>query len=151
MNFSEQVINILDDLSKRFGVVVDWSSENILPYAQDLCARITKYELVTHIATFVLLVTMGVIGIVLLGKIFSEWKKIKKGEIAAEDSIYFSTTHYRSVKEVELTWIGMACVIAGGVIMFVCILSIPSCIEEIIECVYLPEKVIIDTIQGYLK
>ena len=61
MNFSEQVISILDDLSKRFGVVMDWSNENILPYAQDLCTRMTKYELVKHISTLVLLIIMMII------------------------------------------------------------------------------------------
>ena len=151
MNFSEQVINILDDLSKRFGVVVDWSNENIVPYVQDLYTRMAKYELVTHITSLVLLVIMMSIGIFLLGKVFSDWKKIKKGEIAAKDSIYFYTTHYRCIKKIELSGIGMAFAIAGGVIMIISVLSIPYCIKSIIECVYLPEKVIIDTIKGYLK
>ena len=148
MNFSEQVISILDDLSKRFGVVVDWSSENIVPYAQDLCTRMTKYELVEHIFTLVFLIIMMSIGITLLGKVFSEWKNIKKGKLENNDSIYFERVQYRGI---ELTGIGWTFIIVGSIIMIIGVLSIPICVEDIIECVYLPEKVIIDTIQGYLK
>ena len=148
MNFSEQIIKILDDLSKRFGVVVDWSSENILPYAQDLCTRITKYELITRIATLVLLVIMMTIGITLLGKVFSEWKNIKKGKLENNDSIYFERVRYLGI---ELTGIGWAFIIVGGTLMLITAMIIPCCIEDIIECVYLPEKVIINIIQGYLK
>ena len=148
MNFSEQVISILDDLSKRFGVVVDWSSENILPYAQDLCTRMTKYELVKHISTLIILIIMMIIGITLLGKVFSEWKNIKKGKLENNDSIYFERVQYRGI---ELTGIGWTFIIVGSIIMLITVMCIPCCIEDIIECVYLPEKVIIDTIQGYLK
>ena len=148
MNFSEQVISILDDLSKRLGVVVDWSSENILPYAQDLCTRMTKYELVKHISTLIILIIMMIIGITLLGKVFSEWKNIKKGKLENNDSIYFERVQYRGI---ELTGIGWTFIIVGSIIMLITVMCIPCCIEDIIECVYLPEKVIIDTIQGYLK
>ena len=148
MNFSEQVISILDDLSKRFGVVVDWSSENILPYAQDLCIRMTKYELVKHISTLIILVIMMIIGITLLGKVFSEWKNIKKGKLENNDSIYFERVQYRGI---ELTGIGWTFIIVGGTLVLITAIILPCCIEDIIECVYLPEKVILDTIQGYLK
>ena len=148
MNFSEQVISILDDLSKRFGVVMDWSNENILPYAQDLCTRMTKYELVKHISTLVLLIIMMIIGIILLSKVFSEWKNIKKGKLKNNDSIYFERVQYRGI---ELTGIGWAFIIVGGTLVLITAMILPCCIEEIIECVYLPEKVIIDTIQGCLK
>ena len=148
MNLSEQVISILDDLSKRFGVVVDWSIENILPYAQDLCSRMAKYKLVTHTSTLILLVIMMSIEIFLLSKVFSEWKNIKKGKLENNDSIYFERVRYYGI---ELTGIGWVFIIVGGTLILITAMTIPCCIEDIIECVYLPEKVIIDTIQGYLK
>ena len=36
---SEEIIKILDDLGRRFGILIDWSSKNILPYLQDLIPR----------------------------------------------------------------------------------------------------------------
>ena len=29
---SDEIIKVIDELGKRFGIVIDWSSENVLPY-----------------------------------------------------------------------------------------------------------------------
>lgn len=44
---SEDVIKILDDLGKRFGIAIDWSSQNVMPYLQSLMLRFTTYEIIT--------------------------------------------------------------------------------------------------------
>lgn len=62
---SDEIIKLLDDLGQRFGIAIDWSSENVLPYLQDLMNRYIKYETMTSI----MLMVIGVIGL-LLGIIF---------------------------------------------------------------------------------
>ena len=62
---SDEIIKILDDLGRRFGIVIDWSSENVMPYLQDLMSRYIKYETMTSI----MWMAIGVIGL-LLGIIF---------------------------------------------------------------------------------
>ena len=34
---SDEVIKVIDALAERFGIVIDWSSENVIPYLQQLC------------------------------------------------------------------------------------------------------------------
>lgn len=58
---SEEIIKILDDLGRRFGIAIDWSSENIMPYLQDLMSRFTSYEVITSIIWIVAAV-IGIIG-----------------------------------------------------------------------------------------
>lgn len=29
---SQEIINVLDNLGEKFGIAIDWSNENILPY-----------------------------------------------------------------------------------------------------------------------
>lgn len=41
---SEEIIKVLDDLGNRFGIAIDWSSQNILPYLQDLMQRTIKFK-----------------------------------------------------------------------------------------------------------
>ena len=67
---SDEVIKILDALTERLGLAIDWSSSNVLPYFQQLCNKYIKYEIATSIIWIV-------IGIVLLlgGRYLS--KKIK--------------------------------------------------------------------------
>lgn len=54
---SDEIIKILDDLGRRFGIAIDWSSENVLPYLKDLMSRFVKYET----ATSILWMLLGVI------------------------------------------------------------------------------------------
>ena len=51
---SEEIIKVLDDLSKRFGVAIDWSAENVLPYAQALFQKFVNYEIWTSVFWVVL-------------------------------------------------------------------------------------------------
>lgn len=46
---SDEIIKILDDLGQRFGIAIDWSSQNVMPYLQDLISRYIKYETMTSI------------------------------------------------------------------------------------------------------
>lgn len=46
---SDEIIKILDDLGQRFGIAIDWSSQNVMPYLQDLVRRFTTYEIATSI------------------------------------------------------------------------------------------------------
>lgn len=32
MTVSDQIINVLDALCEKFGLVIDWTSENVVPY-----------------------------------------------------------------------------------------------------------------------
>lgn len=36
---SEEVIKILDALAEKFGLAIDWTSANVLPYLQQLCDK----------------------------------------------------------------------------------------------------------------
>lgn len=50
---SDEIIKILDDLGKRFGIAIDWSSENIIPYLKDLIFRFASYEVMTSVVWIV--------------------------------------------------------------------------------------------------
>lgn len=50
---SDEIIKILDDLGRRFGIMIDWSSENVLPYLQDLMSRYVNYEVMTSVVYIV--------------------------------------------------------------------------------------------------
>ena len=54
MNFSSQFIEVLDALCEKFGIAVDWTSQNVMPYLTDLAARIITYEIWTSAAWIVI-------------------------------------------------------------------------------------------------
>lgn len=55
MTISEQIIKILDALCAKFGIAINWTSENVIPYVEVLCKKLVTYEIVTS-AMWVLLV-----------------------------------------------------------------------------------------------
>lgn len=60
MNISDQIIQVIDHLAQKFGVAINWSSENIMPIVEELCAKYISYEIMTSkvciiIASIVLL------------------------------------------------------------------------------------------------
>ena len=50
MEFSQEIINVLDYLYSKFGITIDWTSENVMPYLEELCGRYIQYEIYTSIA-----------------------------------------------------------------------------------------------------
>ena len=91
---SEEIIKILDDLGKRFGVVIDWSSENVLPYLQDLAHRFIMYKNAINIFWIVI----GVIVILISLKIFMwsiyEYKNSEAGTEDREDAVAICRIKY---------------------------------------------------------
>ena len=43
---SNEIIKVLDDLAARFGVAIDWTAENIMPYLTEIFKRHTTYEII---------------------------------------------------------------------------------------------------------
>ena len=50
MSFSSQFIEVLDALCAKFGIVIDWTSQNVMPYLTDLATRLISYEIWTSMA-----------------------------------------------------------------------------------------------------
>jgi uncharacterized membrane-anchored protein len=47
MNVSDQIIQVLDDLCRRFGIVIDWKKETIAPYLMELSEKFIAFEVQT--------------------------------------------------------------------------------------------------------
>ena len=124
---SNEIIKVLDDLSRRFGIAIDWSSANIMPYLQDLMTRLVKYETYTSIMWLIFSIVIFIIGLYLIRKAI----KIAKSETIGNE---FPMT--------MCTLISVPLLIFGG-------FDIISEINDIIKVNTIPEKYIIEEIQSY--
>lgn len=68
MTASNQIIAVLDAICEKFGIVIDWTASNIMPYLQDLCKRIVSYEIATSVAWIVLQVFIIVLAFYIRNK-----------------------------------------------------------------------------------
>lgn len=133
---SEEVIKILDDLSQRFGIAIDWSSQNVLPYLQDLMTRLIQYKNIQAIMWIII----SVIVFILVGIILRVMLKyIDK---------YYDRDEYSSVYDEDRVFAkGFAWFIAG-IFIFVFILVMILNIRGLIQNIYLPEATIIEYIKS---
>lgn len=127
---SEEIIKVLDALGEKFGIAINWTSENVIPYLQQLCNKYITYEIATSVVWLLLGVFLLFIGKYLIEKTKQYWKKYEEEEYSDFD--------------IMATVFGMlaGCVIIVGIIVILCQTF------DIVTCVTFPEKVIIEELKS---
>lgn len=72
---SEEIIKVLDNLGEKIGITIDWTSENILPYLQDLMSR---FIVLKNVQAIIWIVISSIIILVTILAIVGTIKYIKK-------------------------------------------------------------------------
>ena len=123
MSFSSQFIEVLDALCAKFGIVIDWTSQNVMPYLTDLAARIITYEIWTSAAWIIIAAILSLI----------TWKMTKRDcKADTFDDEWF---------------LGWFVRILIGVF---CFITIIFQVFDIIEALALPEKTLYDFVMGLI-
>ena len=120
MQISDEVIKILEYLCDKIGVTIDWTSNNVLPYVEQICEKFIMWEVNTSFAW------MAIMGVTTISAL-----------------IFAIIIHNVS------DWGGMEWLIFGG-ILAVTIIVCGCQIFDIIECKTFPEKTIYEYIQYHL-
>ena len=124
MTVSSEIIEVLDYLGEKFGIAIDWTSNNVLPYLQTLVDKFIQWEISTSIvwiaiAAFIIVMTITLINL-------------------------------KGFREINEETYGMLWVPAGLLILgFFVVICVQ--IFDIIECNIFPEKVLYDFIKTMLN
>ena len=132
MNISEQIISVFNTLCEKFGIVIDWTAANVLPYVQDLCGRIITYSIASNIVEIVFL-TISLITMIFTFKFF-----FKKG--TADD--WYSDS-----------WI-IGSVVSGIALVLFCvvfIVIIPTDIMDIVQACTIPELTVMEIVEDFIE
>lgn len=129
MTVSDQIIKVLDALCLKFGMAIDWTNENVIPYITTLCAKLISYEIWTSVAWIGIMVVLSIISTIIVVKyrIFSSDFVNKWDIVACILQCLFI-----------VIWIGA--VICVGVQVF-----------DIIKCVTFPEMYVFEYVQGLVN
>ena len=124
MTVSSEIIEVLDYLGEKFGIAIDWTSNNVLPYLQALVDKFIKWEISTSIlwiviAAFIIVMTITLINL--------------KGFCEINEETY------------GMLWVPAGLLILGFFVV-ICVQ-----IFDIIECNVFPEKVLYDFIKTMLN
>ena len=124
MTVSSEIIEVLDYLGEKFGIAIDWTSNNVLPYLQTLADKFIKWEISTSIVWIIIAVFVMVGMIVLINS---------KGVREINEETY------------GMLWIPIIALILAS-FMIICVQ-----IFDIVECNIFPEKVLYDFIKTMLN
>lgn len=127
---SEEVIKILDALAEKFGLAIDWTSANVLPYLQQLCGKYITYEIATSVVWMLIGICLLFIGKYVIGKAKYCWVKYN-------EKIY-SDYDFGAI----LLGILAGCAIVGGIVVIL------YQTFDIVTCITFPEKIIIKELQA---
>ena len=128
---SDEIIKVLDYLGKKFGIAIDWSNENLIPYIYDLMDRVIRYEICSSVIYIIISV------LICIGCVITIRKVHKHASIKLE-------------KDPECGW-ELCEYLLIGLLMVVFVISALSCINSIthiIQCIFIPEKIFIQYIQS---
>ena len=129
---SEEIIKVLDDLGDRFGIAIDWTSENVLPYLQNLMDRFITYNIamnILYIAVCAVIIIGAIIGIPKISRYAK--KKIEENPISDWDC----------VAVINVFWV------AASILSAIFLLT---SVSDIIRCVTIPEVVIFNYLQQFM-
>lgn len=133
MTVSEQIIQVLDALCAKFGIVIDWTATNVMPQLEVLCGKFIRFEIWTSVFWMVFVT-------VLLAACWIVFGSTYKG---AKECFYDD--------EYLVTWVNGASGVAGTImiLLFVVVLGVQT--YEIIEAVTFPEKTLFDYVSGLMR
>lgn len=138
MEMSEQIIKVLDNLSERFGLAIDWTQTNALPYLQQLETKIINYTIYTDIFWIIVSLITLFITYIFIKKVFIDKDKnnltlwIKSCENYNDVFVIFS-----SILLVFASCVGIVAILYNS--------------YDIIQALTFPENTIIEFIRPLLK
>lgn len=121
MTMSSQIIEVLNDLCLKFGLAIDWSQENIMPYLEELAGKFVAWECATSSMWLVLGVLLLVGGVVLFAC---------------------------DVKTQCMDGFGM---MLGFILGFIGVCMCCTQILDILTCKYFQEKMIVDYVRTLMR
>lgn len=133
MTVSEQIIQVINALCEKFGIAINWTSENVLPYIELLCRKLVTYEVATSIAWIVIWASLSIGGIVSAKKLTL---KLKEG---IEDGDFDC--------EFGLTLLRIGLVILSLITLIVVIVQT----MDIIKCLTFPEMYIFEYVSRLIQ
>jgi hypothetical protein len=131
---AEEIIKVINELCNKFGVAIDWTSQNVMPYLQELMGRIVKYKIIgtsIGLGIGILMILFAIIFSIVLIQSYRYSRNLDK------DTVFFESYGTGAVPDPNMVGavaiaISIICLIFGGIITALSI-------DEIIKWVFVPE------------
>ena len=140
MSVSEQIIQVIDALCEKFGIMMDWTGNNVIPYIEMLGKKLITYELSTSVAWIAVMLFLSIVSIITMKKSYPFFKKkIAEGTVSYVDIC---------VNDWD---VGLVLAIIGTIAINIAAIIVIICQAfDIIKCLAFPEMYIFEYISKFI-
>ena len=132
MTVSEQIIQVIDKLCEKFGMAIDWTGENVVPYIETLGQKLVTYEIATSVAWM----AICFVAIICLIAVTKKFIVVSKRDDFGEEACFFFT---------------FALIFVSIFIYTIGVATIVNQIMDIIKCVTFPEMYVFEYVQSLIN
>lgn len=175
MELSKEILNTIDGLADRFGLVIDWSKDNIYPQVADVAERFIHYKLACNWLWVGLGIVLIALGVWLLVPVVTEfidlkirlnkmesiygrdirrqfesgkWKKFGKRQLFQIYASYSTGINWvESVNEDRV----MTRAVGSGAFIFVGIIMLAVFLPTLLQLYFVPELYILEWISNTIS
>lgn len=134
MTVSDEIIKVLDALCEKFGIAIDWTATNVLPYITTLFAKLVSWEIWSSVAWMGIMLFLSIASIIAAKRLCPTFKAGLEKDARNYD-IGWSIASVFAI--IGLIGINLATVIVIG-----------EQVMDIIKCVTFPEMHVFEYIKG---
>ena len=131
---SNEIIKVLEYLSNQFGLVIDWTSAEVVPYITMLGEKIVAYEYWSSIMWLLCGVAL-LTPAFMARRIYRWWSRIKD-----EDQFDWYDYEYKDL--------GVAIIALTIAMAFISFVIIGTQLSDILACLTFPEKIIVEYVKA---
>lgn len=143
MNF-EEFKKAFDFLAEKFGMAVDWTADNVLPYVKEVGVRVAKYIITEKSIGVAISLFFIVLTTILFVKIAQEYAKAINKDKSFKGLFY---THNKYSEDPEIRDGTIVILVIGVVIAVSAAICFFICLSSLLKWIFIPELAILE----YLK
>ena len=129
-----ELAKVFDKIAEKFGIVVDWTQKDVLPYIQDLMQQYRNLEIIQDVIAIIICTLIVISGIFLI-------KHICK---AGNKSVFRDYDN-------DISVFGLAVIVFYGATLIVCIPISVVTINDMLRWIFVPEAQFLEDISYLLK
>jgi hypothetical protein len=147
---SQQIIEVLDYLFEKFGIAIDWTAENVMPYVQELAGKIVTYNVVTE-ALWIGLPFITIIGCCIYACIL--YRSYKVCNFTKSKTMLFDviTNYNGDFKRSEMSCFGGTLAMIFGFLALLAVITIGVHIGDLLKWIFIPELQLVEYISNLVN
>lgn len=133
---SQEIIKVLEYLGEKLGIAIDWTTENVLPYAEQLFKRYVTLKITYASIGTVIGIALAVTAIVLGVKVLKAYIEMKKTETS---NTFWYISKMCLYTDWDFTAAGAIATILAAICVSAAIPTFICSVHTLIEWIIIPE------------